>query len=209
MMSVRNSLALCLLLALALVPTVLHSYVGARVTEARPASALPQTLAGFSSTPTARDDAWAVRRFDSTDWVERRYERDGQEVVLTVVRSYDLKRLYHHPELAAAYGPVFVDHQVVELPDHAGVPVHELTAETEGVSARYVLQYSGRYVADPIRFQIRTAAALLFSKQKPMTLFFAFERHTTGSPERARKAAAELLFAAIESVSGPDADADR
>jgi hypothetical protein len=209
MTSVRNGVVLCVLLTLALVPTIVHSYVGARVAEARPARALPENLAGFTSTPTARTDAWAARRFDSNDWIERRYERDGQEAILTVVRSYDLKLLYHHPELAAAYGTSFTDYRVAELPERPGVPVHLLTSENDEVSASYVLQYGGGYVADPIAFQIRTAGALLFSKQRPMTLFFMLEHHPPGSSARARKAAAELLFTAIDSVAGPGADAAR
>ena len=51
---------------------------------------------------------------------ERRYLSGADEVLLTVLRSYDLKRLYHHPELDVAYGAGYLTEEIVELDRRAG-----------------------------------------------------------------------------------------
>jgi hypothetical protein len=80
------------------------------------------------------------------------------------------------------------------------VPVHLLDARPNGRAvAMYALHYDGRFVEDPILFQIRTAGRLLFSGRKPMTLFFA---HDVAVPDEANPdtlPSARLLFAAIDS----------
>ena len=48
MIAPRFATAVCVLLALALIPTIIHSYAGVVVEDGRRASALPETLAGFS-----------------------------------------------------------------------------------------------------------------------------------------------------------------
>jgi hypothetical protein len=206
-MSNRYTASVCVLFALALIPTFIHSYTGDVEVDGRSTSLIPFVAAGFNSTPTNRDSAWAKRRFDSDDWLDRTYLRGDDEVRLTVVRSYDLKRLYHHPELAVAYGTSFVGHQVRYLPQNSDIPVH-LLQPGPGVSARamYVLHYDGRFVQDPIWFQIRTAGELLFSRRKPMTLFFVNDISAPDDADPATLPSTTLLFAAIDQfVSGRNA----
>ncbi len=69
---------------------------------------------------TNRPADWGRRRFESQDWTERRYVSGGDQVVLTVVRSFDLKALYHHPELAVAYGADFEPSRVQSFEVAAG-----------------------------------------------------------------------------------------
>jgi hypothetical protein len=191
--------AICVIGALALVPTVIHSYVGARVDDDRRASAIPVMLAGHIGTPTERDAGWGSRAFDSHDWVERRYTASNREVILTVVRSYDLKQLYHHPELFVAYGTPFVDHQTHRFAAAPHIPVHVLrTAEARGSVALYVLHYDEGFVEDPIWFQIRTAGALLFGGRKPMTLIFARAPSVPESTPLETMAAGQVLLEAID-----------
>ena len=175
MISTRFAPAVCVVVALALIPTIIHSYAGMVVKDGRSTASIPATLAGFTSVPSARDAGWGRRRFESDDWFERRYLSGTDEVLLTVLRSYDLKRLYHHPELDVAYGTAFLDEKVVELRDAPGVPVHVLSGAEETGPAAYVLHYGDAFVANPLWFQVRVAGELLFSGRRPMTLIFARE----------------------------------
>ena len=174
MISTRYVPAACAVVLLALVPTVIHSYVGLVVEDARSTASIPSTVAGFTSVPSSRDAGWGKRRFESDDWIERRYLSGADEVLLTVLRSYDLKRLYHHPELDVAYGAGYQSEEIVELEGAPGVPVHLLRASSEtDATAMYVLHYGDEFVSNPLWFQVRVAGELLFGGRKPMTLLFA------------------------------------
>jgi hypothetical protein len=190
--------AICVLLALALVPTLIHSYSDYRPQDGHTAAALSTTLAGFSSTPTTRGAMWGKRRFDSDDWMERTYQDGRRDVRLTVVRSYDPKRLYHHPELAIADGTGFAGVHIVHPKQRVDMPVHALTpAAGVDAAAAYVLHYGGRFVDDPILFQLRTAGELLVTPRQPMTLFFAIE-HNLSDRGSAATAVVDVLIAAVD-----------
>ena len=174
MISTKYAAATCAVIMLALVPTIIHSYVGLVVQDGRSTATIPNTLAGFTSVPSNRDEGWGKRRFESDDWIERRYLSGRDEVLLTVLRSYDLKRLYHHPELDVAYGAGYLTEEIVELAGAPGVPVHLLRASSEtDATAMYVLHYGDEFVSNPLWFQVRVAGELLFGGRKPMTLIFA------------------------------------
>ena len=192
---------LCALVGLAIVPTWIHSYADFTVQDGRVTSAIPEALAGYRSTPSKRNSTWGKRRFDSDDWTERLYAANGDEVKLTVIRSYDAKSLYHHPELAVAYGPSYVRSEVLRLADRPDVPVHTIyTDEDNGTVAMYVLRYDDRFVQDPILFQMRASGELLFSGRKPMTLFFVTDDHVTTAQARSLDTlpATKVLFAALD-----------
>lgn len=201
----------CALLALALVPTFIHSYSENRPPDGHSAAALSAALASYSSTPTTRGPNWGKRRFDSDDWVERTYRTGTRSIRLTVVRSYDPKSLYHHPELAVADGTGFSGVQVIRPAERADMPVHVLTpAPGVNASAAYVLHYGGRFVNDPILFQIRTAGELLVTPRQAMTLFFALEREPSDGGS-STSAVTDLLIAALDDFlgqtrSGPHGD---
>jgi hypothetical protein len=75
--------------------------------------------------------------------------------------------------------------------------VHALQSREGGAQrvALYILHYGTDYVEDPIRFQLRTSFELLFSRRKPMTLFFAAENVYAERPLESTKAAVILLAA--------------
>ena len=174
MISTRYAIAACAVILLALVPTIIHSYAGLVVQDGRSTATSPTTVAGFTSLPSTRDKGWGRRRFESDDWIERRYLSGSDEVQLTVLRSYDLKRLYHHPELDVAYGAGYLTEDIVELAGAPGVPVHLLRASSEtDNTALYALHYGDEFISDPLWFQVRVAGELLFGGRKPMTLIFA------------------------------------
>ena len=140
-----------------------------------------------------------MRRFESDDWVERTYANGSREVRLTVVRSYDLKTLYHHPELAVAYGPSFQRETLSTLPGRPAMPVHVLAPRAgSDVHAMYVLRYDDHFVADPIWFQIRTAGELLFKPRQPMTMFFTTESGVSPDATVRPQASTAVLLAAVD-----------
>jgi hypothetical protein len=191
----------------ALIPTIIHSYGGGAVTDGRSVAAIPNVLTGYRSAATDRNPGWGKRRFDSSDWMERTFADEGgrDAITLTVVRSLDAKRLYHHPELAVAYGTGFVGKDVRRFAERPDIPVHVLKAGP-GVSAAglYVLHYGNRFIDNPVIFQIRTAGELLFSRRQPMTLFFLLDSSPARADEAEPTAVLRLLFAAIDAFSAPN-----
>lgn len=199
MISTRYVPVICVLLAVALVPTVIHTYAADPWTDGRATSAIPSTLNGFTGLASDRHPGWGQRRFGSDDWIERTYARDRRDIRLTVVRSYDAKTLYHHPELAIAYGHSFAGLNTVRVDARPEVPVHALVPNvSERARAAYVLHYDDRFVDNPILFQLRTAGELLFSPRKPMTIFFALSPDAEPDADDVTPALSAVLFAAID-----------
>jgi hypothetical protein len=207
MISGRFAPAVCLLAALALVPVILHGYVGAVAVDELRIESIPTTLAGYASRSHGRDPSWGRTNFATDDWFRRAYAIGRQDVILTVARSYDAKRLYHHPELAAAYGALFDGGETVRLPGEERVPLHVLRpAEGGRAFAVYALHYDGRFIADPIMFQLRTAGELLFSRRKAMTLLFAHQAEADRSAAPSEQPATRVLLEAIRHFDRPDTD---
>jgi hypothetical protein len=200
MISTRYAIPTVVLIAFALVPTTIHSYLGIRTTDALTTNVIAPELLGAVSQPTARRSQWVRETFQSTDWIERTYRVDGEEVVLFAGRSYDAKRLYHHPELGLLRGTTTVPVGIVHPLARPDIAVHLVSTALEGRHglAAYALLYNGRFIENPVMFQLRTSAALVFSAPKPMTLFFASA--LTGDATSADAApATRILLAAIHS----------
>ncbi len=194
--SVRYAPAVLALLVLAAMPSVMHSYLDSTVSDGRSARGLPARLGGEIGKPTPRRESWG-KRLASADWFERQYA-GPPPVTLFVGRSFDAKRLYHHPELAVDYGHSYAGETIVRLPQRPDVPVHLLRGA--GVDARrvavYALRHDDRYVADPIRFQLLASLRLLVHRRQAMTLFFASQDLAPRGDVESSRAAA-LLLAAI------------
>lgn len=200
MISARYAGVVAGLLVLALVPTAIHSYWGATTTDGLTTRAIDSALAGAPSTATARKPAWVVNHLDSVDWTERVHKVDGRDVTLFAGRSYDAKRLFHHPELALLRGTETAAAGVARASARPDIPLHVLTTHRDGRSgvAVYALLYDGRFIDNPIIFQVRAAAELLVSGRKPMTLFMASD--LSGNPSQLEQApATQVLLAAIAS----------
>ena len=198
----RLTLVVAVCLGLALVPTVLHSYVGLKTTDGYAAAAAAPQLADLPSQPTERRTAWVRDRFASEDWIERRYQTtEGRDLLLFVARSYDLKRLYHHPELAIAYGsdlrPAGTSYSALMK----NVPVHVLRDESgqNAGLAVYALRYDDEFVDDPYVLQVRVAWQLLFTPRRPMTIFFVYDPAAPPGIRLENAPALTLLRASIES----------
>lgn len=202
MISPRYAAPVALALLLALLPTAIHSYAGLRVADHLTVSAIPETLDGFVGSPTSRRANWGQRRFDATEWIERTYTAPSRNVRLVVARSFDLKKLYHHPELAAADGVDLHARGTAQLPDGlGGVHVLETESGTRQV-VLYALVYDGMLIEDPVWFQFRTAGKLLVTGRKQMTLFFVHQADAPREQPPEKTAAADVLKAALAAFAG-------
>jgi hypothetical protein len=200
--SARFALPTACLLAIALVPTTIHTYRADVLDDGLTATAVPEVLDGMPSTPTDRKAAWVRNILDSTDWIERTYQVAGDDVELFVGRSYDAKRLYHHPELALLRGTETEPAGVERLPARMDVPLHVLRTARDGRRgvAVYVLIYDGRLIENPVLFQLRTSAELLVSRRRPMTLLLASD--LSGRREDLASApATRVVLAALDAFS--------
>jgi hypothetical protein len=204
MISAKFAGAVGALALVALVPTVIHSYLGRLQDDGRRVERLPQHLAGMASIPTGRDAGWGKRRFDSDDWIERHYlAPDGRRLKLFAGRSYDAKKLYHHPEIDIARGTSFQSASVERVESLPGVPLHVLRASEGGRRdlVVYVLHYGDRFVENPFTFQLRLAGESLVGGRKPMTLFFV--QTAAGEADLEGAATVALLGEAIRSFLSP------
>lgn len=205
MISSRFAPAVCVLVGLALVPTIIHSYGSVVVDDARRAAAVPAALGAFGSDPTGRNPAWGRRHFESDDWIQRRYSSLDGSAILSVVRSYDLKTLYHHPEIEIVERGGFVKSRTEAFPARPEIPVFVLDTGLErGPVVFYVLHYGDGFVSDPIWFQIRTAGELLFRGRRAMTLFLAEDDNVDAEADLSKRPALTLLYAAIDAFLGRD-----
>jgi hypothetical protein len=199
MISSKFAPATTLLLALSLGPTVIHNYRELKVDDGRKVTAIPQVLNGSSARSTNRRAGWGLENLASDDWFERLYPMATGEVRLFGARSYDPKKLYHHPELAVLRGIETTAAPMSHLPGRPDVPMHVLGALYSGGRrgvAVYVLHYDSEFVAEPISFQLRTAARLLIEGRRPMTLLLATDG--SGSVERPQDSpSASILSAAV------------
>lgn len=176
MISARYAFPVLALLCLALVPTVTHGYLGVTIDDGRHADAVGWTLAGLSGTATARSASSIRESYDSVDWIERRYSGEEGAVTVFVARSFDAKRLYHHPENDVLHGISFEARGTLRLTPMPDVPVHVLASGPPGRDlAVYALLYDGGFIDNPYVFQVRASLDLLISGRKPMTLFLVHD----------------------------------
>ena len=192
MISTRYLPATAAVLAFALVPTVLHTYVGMTESDGKTTAAINHRLADLDGIDTGRSAVWVEEQYGATDFIERRYTSG---VTLFAARSYDPKRLYHHPELGVAHGRSYESVAVTRVSTPSGsLPVHVLTGQ--GGLACYVLLYNGEFVENPLSFQARQVFSMLVSPRRQMTLFFS---QGPAAPEATGSPVARILVAAVDS----------
>lgn len=198
--STRYALPVSLLLAFALLPTIIHSYIGVQSSDGLITAAISPTLGNLQSRPTDRRARWVQEVYDSVDWIERRYVGpDGTDLLLFVARSFDLKRLYHHPELGVLHRVDFKRPQTQSSPLLDGAPVHVLNSSVGLGVAAYALLYDGEFVAEPVLLQLRTSVELIFGARKPLTIFFVYDETLPSTTPFHKSTAARLLADAITS----------
>ena len=200
MISSRYAMLVIILLIIALIPTVIHSYIGATAIDGKSVQSIPSIFNNFTSTPSKRNAQWGKDIFDSEDWFERDYfDTQRTKIRLFVARSYDHKRLYHHPELALSYGQNLTKKKVKYLAEHPEIPIHILTNENKSKLIAYVLLYDDKIIKDPIMHQLSDSIRLLVNARKPMTLFYASQIVTSKNTLVEKSSAASLLLSAVHS----------
>ena len=207
MISSRYVIPVSLLLILSLLPTIIHSYLGSIYDDGRSVQTIPTTLAGFSSEPYLRHkDQWVKSLYGSEDWIERIYKNDnGEKIRLFAARSYDYKKLYHHPELGLSHGSNLEEEGIVMLQGDPEIPVFVLRNNSGRGIVAYVLLHEGKFVKNPVSHQINGAFLQLFSPMKAMTLFYVSDTSSTASEIFNRTSSASLLAAAIQSYKANEA----
>lgn len=201
MISSRYVLPAIFMVSLALVPTIIHSYMHARVNDGRETSSISKILAEMSSDKyTRHNNQWVKDMFDSDDWIERIYQtNDGHKIRLFVARSYDHKRLYHHPELGLSHGNDLKANGVTDLSGEHEIAVHLLGGSNGRGMVAYVLLYDGRFIREPLKHQIRDSFELLINPRRQMTLFYIDSPDSSVKQGLAGTVPATLLSAAISS----------
>lgn len=199
MISFRFARYVAIMLGVALIPTVIHSYLGLRATDGRSVKNINTEISGYISQPTKRNTNWGEITFDCFDWFERTYrDPKGNLVRLFVGRSYDHKRLYHHPELALSYGENFNLKQQISLPGSPEIPVKLLSNRTNPGIVAYTLLFENRFIDNPIGHQIKNSLSLLISPGKPITLFYVAQANINPSTPFIETPAALILQHAID-----------
>lgn len=201
MISSRYALSVTMVLALALIPTVFHSYLVTLINDGRSAERITHVFGEFSSKPyDQRKARWVKKVFDSQDWVERIYKNSsGEKVRLFVARSYDLKRLYHHPELGLSHGADLKSEGVFMLHGKSEIPVHLLQSRSERGLVAYVLLHDGMFIKDPLAHQLLEAFKQFVSAKKAMTLFYVSDSISPNGVDFNKTSAAFILGEAVKS----------
>jgi hypothetical protein len=199
MISTRYALPVALILMLALVPTLIHDYLGMKIDDGFTVTNINPILDDFTSTPTNRQPNWGKDIFGSEDWFERNYtDKNGKTFRLFAGRSYDHKRLYHHPELGMSYSGYLRVTGQIRLPGQPEISVTLLHSDTEPYMAAYALLYDGKFIDDPFSHQIRDSLKQLVSPRKPMTLFYIVDDNAPKNTPFAQSPVASLLKKAIK-----------
>jgi hypothetical protein len=199
MISTRYALPVALILMLALIPTVIHGYLGMKTDDGLSVTNINPILDNFTSTPTNRQPTWGEDTFGCDDWIERIYtDEQGKSFRLFVGRSYDHKRLYHHPELALSYARDLRSTGQIRLPGQPEIPVNLLHNDTRPNMAAFVLLYDGKFIDNPISHQVRDSLKQLVSAGKPMTLFYLADDNAPKGTAFNNTPAASLLEKAIK-----------
>jgi hypothetical protein len=174
-------------LLLAVIPVVVHSYLRVEVDDCKAAGAFMPESAQASHSGGKRD-AWMRERFQSSQWQEGSFFKDGLRFDFSIIRSYDAKRLYHLPENSLVEHVFAVKSREIEWvrADSGPLPIHRAYYGDmdPAILVAYLLVYRSSPVASPYWPQLRAAPVELFSGRCPMTLFLIQAR---GSPRRLRE----------------------
>jgi len=199
MISTRYSTPVAILLALALIPTIIHTYINNADIDGKSVDNISTILGNFISTPSKRNAQWGKSVFNSEDWFERIYQnKENEKVRLFIARSFDLKALYHHPELALSYAQNLNNKTISTLSKKPEIPVHILKNDDSSIIVAYVLMHNDTFIQDPIKYQLSESFRLLVSQKKPMILFYTSQTALPNYSKLNLKTSTTLLSLAIQ-----------
>jgi len=200
----RHLWPLVITLCVSLVPTLQYGYDGhpreaSKITQ----TSLPAAVGGLAGLPKDRTGGWLQATYGADSWAERTYNVPGAgSIGLFVARGFDMKKLYHHPELGVMRGHQFEPQRTQVLDGDADQVVHVLQGAAGQESAAYVLLYDGRWVSNPYALQLSSAVTTLWTGPRPLTLIFAYGavlangQPSSSTAELLRRTAQQLAAAA-------------
>lgn len=176
-----------------LLPVGIHSYWGLQVKDCGPALEAPP------SSGAEKDENKMREMFAAVQWRRGSLSVDtGVRLDFTIVRSYDLPKLYHHPETGLLRGST-PDRREVEWVPAASerLPVHRAIYPRgeSAVMAAYLLVYDGRPIDNPYLAQLASLPAEAIRGNRPMTMFFVSARGSREDFARMEAAGREWLAA--------------
>ena len=207
MMSTHHARSVLIIIMLALIPTIIHSYLDLKTGDNLSTRQISKVLGSYVSKPSQRKSEWGEDTFACYDWIERNYtNQQGKSVRLFVGRSYDHKRLYHHPELALSYGKDLRMVGEIQYSEQPNIPVKLLANETKPVIVAYALLYDKKFVGNAITHQLMSSIIQLITPRKPMTLFYVEEENTSAKSIFSETDAALVLEKAIKDFLSNESD---
>lgn len=199
MVSSRYALPVLLCFLLALVPTIIHSYIGLVDEDGKTVTAIALNLGAYSAEPTQRETQWVKHNFGADDWIERIYVcPEGSQIRLFAARSYDNKRLYHHPELALSYGYTFGSPQLIRFASKPYIPVFVLT-NNQGEWAAYMLIHDNNFVAHPVLHQILNSIRNMLHSRQKLTILYASGSFTSNLDSLKNSHIIQVLWLSLDS----------
>ncbi|MFQ5561072.1 MAG: hypothetical protein ACE5FU_10880 [Nitrospinota bacterium] len=186
--------------ALALFPVTIHTYLEVTQNDGRSTAKIKKNLLGLSPLPGKRKPEKVQKQFDTIDWVERKYiAAGGKQILFFAARSFDYKRLYHHPEIALVGSQNISFREVKKIPGLKDHPVHliyDKDGEQQGIIV-FSISVEDTLVGNPYAFQLLNSWKSLFQFKRPMTLFFVYDPSFSprGVPEESM--AVRLLSEAV------------
>ncbi|NOT11647.1 MAG: hypothetical protein HOP23_07445 [Methylococcaceae bacterium] len=199
MISSRYAGPVAIILALATIPTVIHNYLGLTKDDGVTVKTINPIVENFTSSPSKRNAGYGEETFGSKDWLERIYtNNEGKSVRLFIVKGYDHKRLYHHPELALSYAKDLRSRGQIHLDTNPGIPVNLLKNDNRPNTAAFALFYDGKFISNPIKHQILDSLNMLISPKKPMVLFYVSDDNPPQDNNFNQTVSALLITKAIE-----------
>ncbi len=201
MPTTRFAIPVCILLFLALIPTVIHGYLGIKASNELSSNKIPASFENFDSIISEKNKSWGMDIFGTSDWIERIYQDlHYRKVRLFTASSYDHKRLYHHPELALSYGQILIKQGIVHLKEKPEIPIHFFNTHDKTTYVAYVLLYDGEYIANPIMHQLKDSIRLFISPRKSMRLIYASQQNVPYNRPFEQTAIAELLIQTLNNL---------
>ncbi len=193
MMSPRFARWVAAMALVALVPTVVHSYLGLLIDDGRRLAQLPAAFEQVQGRDVLRRPGWMRDNYRADEFTERLYALPTGEVRLFAARSFDPKALYHHPELGVLHGVGLGRARVVNAPGRGDIPLFVLEGQPRGIAV-YALEYQGQFVSDPLWFQARLALSTLVQGKHQMAILLVHDPAGSAA-DLGRSAGVRLLMA--------------
>ncbi len=188
------------LVGLALLPVVVHSYAQRRTDDCANPFVLVASARASDASETRRH--FMQERMGAYQWREGQVipPDGGPRLSYAIVRSYDPKRVYYRPErnLVGKQEPERIVLDTIDV-DGEQVPIRVVEYARQRRThlqslAAYLLVYDGEPVTNPYTAQILAAPGLMVAGSRPMTLFFVWGQALTDELPGAQAAAREWLI---------------